>query len=68
MKDYKAMYEALVKDIKENAVRDICEICIGMVIPCVNDDELECDNCKLECRCRSCVNCSAWKWRGETDE
>lgn len=27
--DYKQRYEALVKDIREGAVCDICEICVG---------------------------------------
>lgn len=69
-KDYKAMYEALCKDVRENAARDVCEICAGCNPPCTLDDNFEwfeCDTCTVqgERRCRTCRNDNQWKWRGE---
>lgn len=66
--DYKARYEALVKDVRENAIADICNICVGARPPCGGDTcDFECDTCTRGCRCKDCLRDSNWKWRGEED-
>lgn len=64
--DYKAMYEALIEDIREHGVRDICNICVGGQprsdgATC----DFDCDTCTRACRCKDCLEDSKWKWRGE---
>lgn len=69
-KDYKKMYEDLCNDVRENAMREVCEICAGCNPPCTQDPDFEwfeCDTCTVydKCRCRTCRNNNQWKWRGE---
>lgn len=67
-KDYKKMYEELLKDVRENATYDICEICAHGFPPCTEGDAecaLECDICTKKCPCHSCEKNNQWKWRGE---
>ena len=59
----KAAYDGLVADVKTCGVRDVCYICKAYN----NQPDCECDcmECKLDCPCRECRECSHWKWRGE---
>ena len=66
-KDYKALYEALIEDIRKHLTIDICEICVGVTAPCTVDCDLECDTCASGCRCRECINGNNWKWRGDNE-
>lgn len=59
----KGNYDNIVEDVKNNAVRDICEIC--KAYNSQPDCECDCMECKLDCPCRECRECSNWKWRGE---
>jgi hypothetical protein len=54
---------ALCEDIKTNATRDICNICLHYEneISC----DLECEKCKKQCICNTCKDCDKWEWRGE---
>lgn len=63
-KDYKAMYEAMVKDIREN-YRDICGACVQAQLPRGCNEDMDCETCKEECLCRHCRDCDHWQWRGE---
>ena len=62
--DYKAVYEALIEDIRKHGVIEMCEICVGTYPPRVSC-EFDCDTCAEVCRCKDCLHDSNWKWRGE---
>lgn len=55
-------YNGLIADVKQNAIRDVCDICKHNVM---FDDCEDCFTCKLDCPCRECKEGSNWKWRGE---
>ena len=58
-----AAYDGLVADVKTCGVRDVCFIC--KAYNSQPDCECDCMECKLDCPCRECRECSHWKWRGE---
>ena len=53
-----------VKDLRH---KDVCDICIGSLNELEGCD-CECLDCKLECRCRNCIDESLWQWRGVQEE
>ena len=57
-----AAYDGLVADMKQNAIRDVCDICKYNT---VHDECEDCFSCKRNCPCRECREGSNWKWRGE---
>ena len=61
----KSLYENLLADVRENAIRDICEICkYHDEHPDCPADCMECDLTD-KCHCHECLNCCGWVWRGE---
>ena len=65
--ELKALYENLLADVRENAIRDICEICkYHDEHPDCPADCMECDLTD-KCHCYECLNCCGWVWRGEVD-
>lgn len=65
--DYKVLYEALIKDVREHCKAYNCEICVGATLPCTIDCDIECDTCVSKCRCYECRNGDKWKWRGDNE-
>jgi len=57
-----AAYDGLVADMKQNAIRDVCDICKYNL---AHDECEDCFSCKRNCPCRECREGSNWKWRGE---
>lgn len=55
-------YDGLVADMKQNAIRDVCDICKYNL---AHDECEDCCTCKRNCPCRECREGSNWKWRGE---
>ena len=57
-------YIALCEDVRNNAVRDICDICKHSTEH--PDCPADCDECReTDCACRECLHCDHWEWRGE---
>lgn len=53
--------------IKDLHHKDACSVCIESL----NEPEscdCECLDCKLECRCKNCIDESLWQWRGVQEE
>lgn len=58
-------YIRLLRDIRENGWRDVCEICAHGK-DCFDEDcDMECGSCGKVCT--RCVDRSEWKWRGDDE-
>lgn len=55
---------AAIADLKE-ADRLECEHCRSYGLCQVGDGEdIDCETCTIECKCRECRNGNQWEWRG----
>ena len=43
---------------------DACSVCIGAEQGICKDCDLECLDCRLDCRCEDCRDENKWEWRG----
>jgi hypothetical protein len=52
---------AAKEDLHHN---DACSVCIGAEQGICKDCDLECLDCRLDCRCKDCRDENKWEWRG----